>query len=569
MQTELSRKQIITRASLIAVLAALPFLPTLMAGFPWDELRALDGASLFIMPAEHYYDRPLAVMVLGWERALFGEWAPGYHIFSILLHMANAALFYHIARRMTGAESPAVLSAALFAIYPVHAETLGLVMGQAMLLGGLLGLSSFLLYLVYARKGINEALVAGALFALVGSLAWQAVLMIPLLVVAHALSMRMERIRLLRTLLAYAAAVFAYIYFFGSTGEIFHSTGLGKDNIGRALFVMGYHVMKLAAPVFVSFAKPLSEDAVVLFALVGALAAGALMWIEGMRREALVLLAMLLLLLPASLAVSFETYLMGWFRHAYLGAAGMALILGAAFARFLKGRWFQAVSAVLLVLFAVSAVHASTAWRNREGLWRAAVINNQYSAMPMLNLAAGVISEGRSEAGRDYLARAVTFRNISRDDMINAMRLYAAIGGAKDEPGLLTALSVQRGQPDALLGLGTMHMELYRKETSGTDTPAAGDSHLMKAVEYFERSVAEKPDEALYQFHLGVVRMESGDMAGAESALFIAFALEPDERKRENIMRALRFVSGIANTVNQPGALPEAAPLNSPSPMPR
>ncbi len=62
---------------------------------------------------------------LSWlvDHSLFGLNPTGYHLFNLLLHILNTVLLFLILRRMTRALWPSAFVAALFAIHPLHVES--------------------------------------------------------------------------------------------------------------------------------------------------------------------------------------------------------------------------------------------------------------------------------------------------------------------------------------------------------------------------------------------------------------------------------------------------------------
>src|SRR5712671_3943877 len=59
--------------------------------------------------------------MLDWQ--LYGPNAGGHHLSSLILHAANALLLWLILQRMTGAFWRSLLVAALFALHPLHVES--------------------------------------------------------------------------------------------------------------------------------------------------------------------------------------------------------------------------------------------------------------------------------------------------------------------------------------------------------------------------------------------------------------------------------------------------------------
>jgi len=123
------------RAAVGAVLLVLATLaayaPALEAGFVWDDddyvtanplLHEPDGLRRIWLgqdvPSQYF---PLTYTVLRVEYGLFGLEPFGYHLTNVLLHAANALLFVWALRRL--AIPGAGLAGALFALHPVHVES--------------------------------------------------------------------------------------------------------------------------------------------------------------------------------------------------------------------------------------------------------------------------------------------------------------------------------------------------------------------------------------------------------------------------------------------------------------
>ena len=54
---------------------------------------------------------------------MFGPWPGGHHLVNAVLHAANAVLLFVVLRTMTGARWRSELVAALFAVHPLHVES--------------------------------------------------------------------------------------------------------------------------------------------------------------------------------------------------------------------------------------------------------------------------------------------------------------------------------------------------------------------------------------------------------------------------------------------------------------
>src|SRR6266571_1360934 len=157
---------------LIALVTVVPFLPTLDNQFVnWDDernfldnyqYRGLGWTHLrWMWTTSHIgHYAPLTWMTLGLDYLVWGLKPVGYHLGNLLLHAANAAVFYLVARRILGLALPgpgergnvglaaaAAFAALLFALHPLRVESVAWATERRDVLSGLFYLSAILVYL--------------------------------------------------------------------------------------------------------------------------------------------------------------------------------------------------------------------------------------------------------------------------------------------------------------------------------------------------------------------------------------------------------------------------------------
>src|SRR5438552_1579267 len=81
------------------------------------------------------------------------QWAGGHHLVNLLLHTINTLLVWITLREMTGALWRSALVAALFAVHPLHVESVAWVAERKDVLSALFGLSAIFWYALYVRNG--------------------------------------------------------------------------------------------------------------------------------------------------------------------------------------------------------------------------------------------------------------------------------------------------------------------------------------------------------------------------------------------------------------------------------
>jgi Flp pilus assembly protein TadD len=95
---------------------------------------------------------PLTWLSLQLDAQLYGLRPWGYHLTNLLLHLANGLLLYGFLRSITGAAGPSGLVAVLFAVHPLHVESVAWVSERKDVLSTFFGLLALWAYVAYAAK---------------------------------------------------------------------------------------------------------------------------------------------------------------------------------------------------------------------------------------------------------------------------------------------------------------------------------------------------------------------------------------------------------------------------------
>jgi len=161
-------------AAAAAAIAFLAFLPALRAGFVnWDDevnflhnrnYRGLGPEQLrwmFTDTRGHYM--PLTWLTLGLDYVLYGMNPAGYHATSLVLHAANAFVFFFVVLALLrkalaavperGLRGAAFAGALLFAVHPLRAESVAWVTERRDVVSGLFFLISVWAYLKHQGAG--------------------------------------------------------------------------------------------------------------------------------------------------------------------------------------------------------------------------------------------------------------------------------------------------------------------------------------------------------------------------------------------------------------------------------
>jgi protein O-mannosyl-transferase len=117
-----------------------------LGGVTWPSIRwaltSLDGG----------FWHPLTWLSLMMDCQLFGLRAGGHHLISLLLHATNTLLLFLAFRRLTGACWRSAAVAALFALHPLHVESVAWVSDRKDILSAFFWMLALLAYAVYAER---------------------------------------------------------------------------------------------------------------------------------------------------------------------------------------------------------------------------------------------------------------------------------------------------------------------------------------------------------------------------------------------------------------------------------
>jgi tetratricopeptide (TPR) repeat protein len=152
-------------AVIVAVLTVVVFSPVFRAGFTnWDDnyvvvenpaIRSLSPSSLgriFSAPSEGTYS-PLVLLSFALEYRLFGLHPLLFHLTNLLLHVFASLLVLGLLKQLVGPTVPAALGSLLFALHPLHVESVAWVTERKDCLFGLFFLAALLWYSRWLRRG--------------------------------------------------------------------------------------------------------------------------------------------------------------------------------------------------------------------------------------------------------------------------------------------------------------------------------------------------------------------------------------------------------------------------------
>jgi tetratricopeptide (TPR) repeat protein len=124
--------------------------PHVRSGLSWENIKWGFTA------AHHAYWQPLTWLSYMLDCTVFGLNAGASHLINVLFHAANAILLFIVLGRMTKSVWPSAFVAALFALHPLHVESVAWIAERRDVLSTLFWLLTLLFYSRYAERPSGE-----------------------------------------------------------------------------------------------------------------------------------------------------------------------------------------------------------------------------------------------------------------------------------------------------------------------------------------------------------------------------------------------------------------------------
>jgi len=416
-------------ACLLVLLVILAFLPALDAGFIIDDsLYVTDDARMetpgglgriwteVVGPRYKHQYYPMTSTAFWVQHQVWGDEPFGYHLVNVLLHAANAVLLWLVLRRL--AMPGAWIAAAVFAVHPVHVQTVAWVAELKNTLSAMFFLASALVLVGWfrqePRKWPGYALGMGLFVCALLSKSATCLLPAALLVVLWWKQPRLQRRDLLALwpmvavgLSFVAVTVYLEATHGGASGGVFSQSALDRVLVaGRSLW---FYAGKLAWPAELIFIYPRwAIDTAAWWQYlfpVSAIGVLAALWWQRARlgKGPFAAVAFFFLAVVPMAFVNVAFTRLSWVSDHWQYWASMGLIaLVAGTAATHRGRWLPVAATAVIGVLAVLTWDRCLDYGSSERLWRDTVTRNPDAWLAHNNLANALQLQDRfdeAEAG--------------------------------------------------------------------------------------------------------------------------------------------------------------------------
>lgn len=550
--------------------------------------------------------QPLTLLSHMLDVEMYGLWPGGHHLTSLLLHMANTLLLFLVLRSMTGDRGPSLFAAAVFALHPLHVESVAWVSERKDVLSTFFWLLTMLAYARYARApGIGVYVAITLAFAL-GLMAKPMLVTLPFVMLlldywplrrigtaarpwgaCAVAKLVLEKSPWLA--MALASALSTVIAQRGTESLIaMENLPLGL-RIGNAVLSYWRYIGKTIWPADLAVFYPFPYGGIptvhVVFALTGlAVVCATVVYLH--RRAPYVFVGWfwyLGTLVPVIGFVQVGSQAMAD-RYAYVPLIGLSMIpawgVPALLARWSRNRsgatlerWYRSAAACAVALMAawawLSFAQVGT-WRDSVHLFRHAAEVTENNRMALGNTGMALNAEERYAEAIPYLQRALKIEPDRATTLFDLAHAYEKTGrideaieryreGLKIAPQDASALTnlglclLTTGFPEEaleVLGRAIESRPDFEPALSNYGVALIQTGHTQEALAHLNEAARKFPTNVDLRVNLGIAYAANGDTTSAIREFEAALQLDPENRQARLNAGVLRAGQPAAQGAN-------------------
>ena len=544
----------------LGLLVVICYLPAMLwGGFVWDDnicvkvepVQEVSGLwQIWFAPSAlgeegHYW--PLVYTTFWLEHKLWGFDPAGYHVVNVLLHLANVLLLWHLLRRLV--VPGAWVVAAVFAVHPLHVESVAWIIERKDVLSGLFYLASALVWMRFVEKPSSRRYVCSLALYAAGLLSKSIVVTLPaaLLIWPWWKQGRVTSTDLLRLVPFFLVGLVITVgdlAFYQSVEPL----ALGYSFTERTLIAaraLWFYAGKLLWPTNLAVIYPLWDirvaDPLAWGYFIAAVALAIILWHFRQRIGRGPLAGALFFAVTLSPVLGFVDY--GYMQYAFVadrfqylaGIGVVAVAIGAVSSgvRHISDLW-QKVSlgstAMVLVVFGVLTWQQTSIYRDEETFYRHIIALNPQARNAHLNISKTLYDQARYEEALEAARVAVEQRPDHFDTHANLGGVITALGRFDEaEPHLRHAIALNPQEWHAYLNLGKV---------------LGGQGRYEEALEVARVAVERRPDVAVAHAILGLSSAALGRFDDAlqhfDQALSLDPTLENVRANREAVLKSMK-----------------------------
>ena len=472
---------------------------------------------------------PLTMLSHMLDCEVYGLNPLGHHITNVLIHIANSVLLFLVLRKMTEAMWASAFAAAVFALHPVHVESVAWAAERKDVLSGLFWMLTMLAYIRYAERPNVKRYVLVLLAFVMGLMAKPMLVTLPF--VLFLLDYwPLERLRNKRDVKSLAleklpflvlSAVFSVIAFFAQRGEGALALKLSLPvRIANAAISYLAYIEKMVWPAHLAVFYPHQRYGVPVSDAVfaGIVLVGVSIWIICLARNRKYLFVgwfwYLGTLVPVIGLIQVGSFSMAD-RYMYIPMVGLLIIVAWAVKDFIANRpRRRIVAAVLAAVILLSVVLLTRIqvryWQNSLTLFEHALKVTKNDAIAEKQYGRALLEAGRLDEARLHFNNALRINPGYSDARNNLGQVFLKEGKLNEAIECFNkALQSGAAREDAYINLGAAYNQLGKYDL---------------AIQNWSKAAELKPDNADVLNNLAWLLAAASDTSAKNADKAVKFA---------------------------------------------
>jgi len=546
--------------------------PHVCRGLTWDNVRWALGST------EAGFWQPLVWLSLMADFSLFHYQAGGYHITNVLFHIVSTLLLYFVVQRLTGAVWRSAIVAMLFALHPLHVESVAWVSARKDVLSTFFWMLTTWSYAAYVEKSGAGRYAMVFFFYALGLMSKPMVMTLPLILLlldywplnryrrSSCYRLIGEKLPLLVLSLPVLWLTFAAETQAGALAEI---VSFPLDiRIANALSSYAHYICQMFWPVRLSVFYPHPVQYSLLNVTINGLlllvvSVATIRWAERFPYLPVGWLWYLITLAPVIGLVQIGSHARAD-RYTYIALIGLfiALVwLGNEAVRKMPRHKFIGGLAGLALLAVMSMWSASqvAVWKDSKTLFRHALKVTTGNYLAHGNLGAALFNAGQIDEAINHLKLAINLRADLTDVRVNLGMALLVKGDVEEAFRYMqSVLDANAMHEKANLTMGLVRakqgdhgkaIEYYRKalginprrfETHyNLGLSLAGQGRYLEATDNYRQALAFRPDFAEGYNNLAIALAILGRKEEARTYFLRALSIKPDFAEVKDNLRLL------------------------------
>lgn len=512
----------------------------------------MDFSEFLGFGASNVYRRPATLLVHYGIYKIAGDQPTVYHLFNVILHVANGILIYSLISFLLNQKNRisfyGLLAALIFILHPVNVESVAWISGNSGVMATFFVLTALSLH-IRTPGSSNQRIWLAACFYFVSLLVKESALLMALAfawwdVHNTGTKLRDAVARNCRRWIPYGVALAAYLLVRVSESLwSWNSTAKGGSfslDSFTSLFVkpvagLGFYLKKLIFPWPLDF--HIGHIALIPYFLLGT--AFILILIVGMARRRWQAFwgwsfvcglgpVLALTILGTSWTPVAERYL---YLSSVFFSVFIALSVRNCLARFSTFRtWLQVVPILVLVVFAVNTTRRAELWQTSREVLEDTLRQSPEEPFVLTTYGVLLAKSGRLKDAEAYWQKAYELGEFRESPMCLGT-LEKLRGNYKEAeqyflkaawPSANVMAMTRSFNPRIYLALGELHRDWALEERSGEK------EHYERAIHFYKRAYEFSGQEAFILYTLGKIYLRQGNLKEARNCFRQVYAEEPD-----------------------------------------